>query len=157
MTFSFDAEIYKTGINWAVDVPAAISGQMISEKGYIAIKGQINGFDFTKSLVPVKNSPHRLFVNGIMMKGATTSLGETAHFTIEQDFEKAEDHLPVPQLLQNELLKNKLVSDFDALTKSRRKEILRYLHRIKSTETLARNIDKVIVQLLAKNKDPRIP
>jgi hypothetical protein len=64
MKYAFKAKIYKTGINWCVDVPLKISKKMIPEKGYIKIKGRINEFDFKKSLVPVKDSPYRLFING---------------------------------------------------------------------------------------------
>ena len=41
MKFSFDAKIYKVGINPCVDVPLHITGKMIPEKGYIPVKGKI--------------------------------------------------------------------------------------------------------------------
>ena len=56
---------------------------MIADKGYINIKGQINNFDFAKTLVPVKNAPYRLFINLKMMKGGKIALGEVAIFDIE--------------------------------------------------------------------------
>ncbi len=157
MKHRFKAVIYKTGINWCVDVPAAIAKKLVAGKGYIRIKGQINGFDFNKSLVPVKNAPYRLFVNGIMMKGAGTGLGKTAGFVIEQDTRKKEDEYPVPEFLEKRLLKEKLADAFTSLTASRKKDILRYLFHIKTAETLEKNIKKLLKQLKDKTGDVRVP
>lgn len=157
MKHSFKAEIYKTGINWCVDVPLEITELMISEKGKINIKGKINGFDFTKTLMPVKNSLHRLYVNQAMMKGGKTALGETATFEIEQNNEKAEKEYPIPLLLIEQLKKEQLTTAFESLTASRKKDILKYLNYIKTEATLLKNIDKLINQLKNKEKNVRIP
>ena len=157
MKHHFKAVIYKTGINWCVDTPAAIAKKLIAEKGYIRIKGQINGFDFSKSLVPVKNAPYRLFVNGIMMKGGMTALGKTAVFVIEQDTRKKEDEYPIPEFLKERLLKEQLTNAFNCLTPSRKKDILRYLLNIKTAETLEKNIDRLMKQLKDKTGDSRVP
>lgn len=153
----FKAKIYKIGINWAVDVPAEISEKMLPEKGYIRIKGKINGFDFIQTLVPVKNSPYRLFVNLIMMKGGKTALGETANFEIEQNFMKVEKMYPMPKLLLDSLNEHQVVEEFNQLTASRIKDILKYLSYVKTEETLKKNIDKVIIQLKNKTKRVMIP
>ena len=157
MKHTFKAKIYKTGINWCVDVPTEITKQLKAEKGRIAIKGQINGFDFSKTLMPVKNAPHRLYVNQKMMKGGGTALGETAIFDIEQDSKKISKDYPIPELLVEQLDKNQLISDFNKLTTSRKKEILKYLSNIKTEETLLKNINKLVAKLKNKDRDIRIP
>ncbi len=157
MSHSFKARIYKTGINWAVDVPRKISDQLEKEKGYIRVKGAINGFEFKTTLVPVKEGPYRLFVNGIMMKGGATALGKIASFTIEQNRTKLEEEYKIPEALKRTLIKEKLTSAFEALRPSRKKDILKYLHYIKTEETLLKNIDKVILQLKANHPNTRIP
>src|SRR5688572_22587854 len=157
MAFSFRAKIYKTGINWAVDVPERISTKLEKSKGYIRIKGTINGFDFKTNLVPVKDAPHRLFVNGIMMKGGNTALGKVAAFDIEQNTTRLEEEYPVPPKLKKALQAKRLTKQFENLTASRKKDILRYLYYIKTEETQQKNIDKVIKQLEGKNNNPRIP
>jgi len=106
--YKFDAEIYKIGINWCVDVPKEITNQLVAENGRINIKGQINGFNFTKTLMPVKNAMHRLFVNQTMMKGGKTALAQVATFIIEQDTEKIVKEYPAPMALTEQLKKNKL-------------------------------------------------
>lgn len=103
MKHTFKAEIYQTGINWCVDVPTEITDQLDSEKGRINIKGQINGFEFTTTLMPVKNALHKLFVNKGMMKGGETALGQVATFKIEQDTEKISKDYPTPTILTKEL------------------------------------------------------
>ncbi len=154
---NFKAKIYKIGINWAVDVPALISEKMFPEKGYIRIKGQINGFDFIQTLVPIKNAPYRLFVNLIMMKGGKTELGEVASFNIEQNLTKIEKMYEMPQLLAQALNEHYLTDDFNRLSPSRIKDILKYLSYVKTEETMRKNIDKVIFQLKNKIKNTRIP
>ncbi len=155
--FEFSAKIYQTGINWCVDVPREISNALIIEKGRINIKGQINDFSFTKTLMPVKNSFHRLFVNKEMMLGGKTALGQVAFFEIQQDYEKVVKQYPVPDLLSQHLKENKLSTDFDCLTNSKKRAILKYLNQLKNKESIVRNIEKLIVQLKNKEKNVRVP
>lgn len=157
MTYHFKAKIYKTGINWAVDVPYSIVQGMIPEKGYIRIKGQINGFEFIQTLIPVKNAPYRLFVNQMMMKGGKTALGETAAFAITQNHTLVEKLYPIPQILFDTLTKHLLHDEFNKLSASRRKDVFKYLSYLKNEETIQRNINKLIIQLQNKDKNARIP
>lgn len=153
----FKAKIYKTGINWCVDVPSRISEQLEKEKGYIRIKGLINNFEFKTNLVPVKNAPYRLYVNRLMMKGGMTAVGETAGFVVEQNKTKLELDYPFPSALKKSLTQHRLTKDFNSLTPTRKKDILKYLFYIKTKETLLKNIEKVIAQLKKKEKNVRIP
>lgn len=157
MKFSFQAQIYLTGINWAVDVPDEITTQLQKQKGYIKIKGQINGFAFTQTLVPVKNAPFRLFVNLIMMKGGKTALGEVAAFEIEQDTTEEEKRYPIPVLLTNALQEHDVEEAFNNLTAARKKDILKYLYYVKTDATMQKNTDKLISQLKNKDKNVRVP
>ena len=117
---------------------------------------QINRFEFTKTLMPVNNKPHRLFVNQAMMKGGKTALGEIATFEIEQDNEKADKEYPTPLILTEQLKKEQLTTAPDSLTASK-KDILKYMNYIKTEETLLKNITKLITQLKNKEKHIRIP
>ncbi|WP_129717260.1 YdeI/OmpD-associated family protein [Pedobacter sp. SYP-B3415] len=155
--YQFKAQIYKTGINWCVDVPVAITARMTPEKGYIHIHGVINGFDFTKTLVPVKNAPYRLFVNAIMMKGGKTALGQVASFEIKQVKKKQE---AVPNMhpdLEAALSREGLSAAFGALTAARRRDAIKYLYKVKTDETRTANINTIIAQLRNGEKNVRIP
>ncbi len=148
MKYSFSAKIYKTGINPCVDVPLKITAKMVAAKGYIPIKGTINGFSFHQTLVAVKNSNYRLHVNGIMLKGAHAKLGNTVKFIIEQNLVPLNYRMPV--LLKKELVKNALMPAFKKLTLYRQKEILRYLGFLKTEAAILKNVEKVIVSLREK-------
>jgi len=153
MLFSFKASIYKTGINLCVDVPERISTKMKPIKGYIPVKGTVNGHAFVQTLVPVKNAAYRLFVNGPMLKGSGTKLGDTARFSIEQDPEPRAE--PFPKGFKKALAVNGLLVEFNQLTPARKKEVLRYLNNLKTKESLLRNIEKVVTQLQKKSNDTK--
>lgn len=144
---SFSAEIYKVGINAVVDVPVEITTAMHKGKGYIRIKGTINGYPFSTTLVPVKDKPYRLFVNIPMLKGAKAALGDTAKFSIAAETAPVDHDYPMVPQLEKQLQSKKLMSAFESLTPSRRKDILKYLNYLKTEEALQKNIDKVIGQL----------
>jgi hypothetical protein len=151
MKFSFEAQIYKVGINPCVKVPSHITDQMIASKGYIPVKGKINDHPFEQTLVPVKNEGYRLYVNGPMLKGSDTKVGDTVRFFIEQNFAPKVDSLPIPKLFKKKLEENNLVQEYKKLIPSRQKEILKYLNYLKTEEALVRNIDKVINELKNRN------
>lgn len=148
MKFSFEAIINKVGINPCVDVPLHITAAMVAAKGYIAIKGIIKSHSFTQTLVPVKNAPYRLYVNGPMLKGAAVQLGDKARFTIEQNTMPVK--YPMPKEFKKQLTETGLLPTFKKLTAYRQKEIVRYLGFLKTEEALKRNIEKVIASLKEK-------
>ena len=145
MNLSFKAKIYKVGINLCVKVPFRITKRMNPTKGYIPVRGTIDGFKFQQTLVPVKNEEYRLYVNGIMLKGSETANGNTVRFDIEEDpAPRTVETYPMPKLLKKKLNEHGLMHSFNQQTPSRQKEILRYLNNLKSDEALIRNIDRVI-------------
>lgn len=148
MNFAFKAKIYKVGINPCVKVPLRITRTMEPKKGYILIKGTIENHTFQQTLVPVKDSKYRLFINGPMLEGSGMSLGKTARFVIEQDFstKPKADATMMPEFKQL-LTKAGILKNFEALSPYRQKEIIRYLYYLKSDEAKLRNMKKVIDQL----------
>jgi len=149
MKFSFTAKIYKVGINPCVAVPLPITAAMNIAKGYIPVKGKIKSHPFEQTLVPVKNAEYRLYVNGLMLKGAGVKVGDIVSFIIEQNFVAQE--FPMPNELKKQLTQKKLLAEFKRLTAYRQKEILRYLGFLKTKEALTRNVQKVIDMLKEKN------
>ena len=150
MKFSFEANIYKAGINPCVDVPLAITAKMTAAKGYIPVKGKIKDHFFKQTLVPFKNAAYRLYVNGPMLKGSGTKVGDKVKFAIEQDTEPRTE--PMRDELKKKLTDTDLLSAFNGLTPGRQKEVLRYLNCLKTSEALTRNINKLIKQLKEKNR-----
>ena len=140
----FSAKIYLNGINPCVDVPSELA-TALGEKGNIPVKGKIEDFHFRSTLVPVKDAPYRLFVNSEMRDATDLKVGDTAHFEIEPDLEKRV--IPMPELLNQRLLQEGLHEKFNALTSSRKKDILNYLNFLKTEAALIRNVEIVIGQL----------
>jgi hypothetical protein len=155
--YKFNARIYKSGINYVVDVPEIITSELKIVKGFIKIKGTINGFAFCKSLVPVKNASHRLFVNIAALKGARSKLGDVAKFAIEEDLQDMETQYPIPSDLESMLKEKGLETQFESLSPYRKKEILKYLNTVKAPQTLEKHIKSVIYQLENKAQSIRIP
>lgn len=153
MKFTFKAKIYKVGINPCVKVPLAITDKMETVRGYIPVRGKINDHAFQQTLVSVKNEEFRLYVNGPMLKGSGTSLGDTVTFRIEQDpTPRTVKSYPMPAALKKRLLTAKLMAEFKALKPYKQKEILKYLDYLKTEEARERNMDKVVRELGQKNK-----
>lgn len=152
----FKSIIYKVGINAVADVPQEVTHALKADKGYIRVTGTINGFGFRQTLVPVKGSLYRLFVNIPMLEGGGAAIGDNATFTLMQDEEPVEHHYPMNKMLQDALENKNLQDDFNALTASRKREILKYLAYLKAETTIQKNVDKVVQQLEQKIT-PRIP
>ena len=150
MKFSFEAKIYKVGINPCVKVPFAITDKMKPLKGYIPVKGKISKHPFGQTLVPIKNAEYRLYVNGPMLKGSNTKTGDTVKFIIEEDFESRVKPVPMHPLLEKQLREHKLMAAFKQLIPSRQKEILKYLYYLKTDKARVKNIEKVIASLSEK-------
>jgi hypothetical protein len=140
----FRARIYKVGINPCVKVPMKITKHMQPVKGYIPVRGTIDGHVFNQTLVPVKDEPYRLFVNGLMLKASGKQVGETAVFDIEQDLTPSSEKYPMPGYLSKPLQQNKLMNAFEKLTPYRQKEIIRYLDSLKTEAARERTVLKVL-------------
>lgn len=157
MKHKFSAKIYKVGINPCVKVPYEITARMKPVKGYIPVRGKIEKSRFTQTLVPVKNSNYRLYVNGPMLQGGKVKVGDVASFGIEQYTRKKKDDYPMNAALRKELATHGMKKEFDALTNARKKDILKYLDSLNpGGEAITKNINKVIVSL-EKKVIPRIP
>lgn len=150
----FNAEIQLLGINPYVFVPEDILQNLFQkagkDKGPIPIEGTVNGHPYKQTLV--KYSGHwRLYINTSMLKNSPKRIGEIIEITIAFDPENREVQ-PVDDFVKA-LAKNKEAkSVYEQLSASRRLEIDRYLSRLKTPETLEKNIGKAINFLMGKER-----
>ena len=70
------------------------------------MKGHIDDYPFEQTLVPVKDGPYRLYVNGLMLKGSGAKVGDTMTFNIEQTTAKRKD-VTMPADLRSKLVEGK--------------------------------------------------
>jgi hypothetical protein len=146
MPHRFTATVYKLGINPCVDVPQRVS-QAFGKRGYVPVVGTLNGQPIRATLVPKGGGFHRLYLNGEMRKRAQVKGGDAVNITLERDTQPRD--LPMPEALALALEQNPSArAVFDRLTASRKKEILSYLNWLKRPETLKKNVDRLIAELL---------
>lgn len=152
----FSAEIYKIGINPVVDPPddvlKAIFEQAAKDKGPIPVRGVLNGAPFVQTLVRYAGA-WRLYINGPMLKDSGLTVGDIAKVEIE--FDPRPREAPMPPKLRAAFRKSATARKlFESLPPSRQKEILRYIGSLKSDESIERNVERVISQLLGGNEEP---
>lgn len=159
--YRFSAAIYKIGINPVVDPPdralQSIFVQAGRSKGSIPVSGTLNGAEFIQTLVKFRGA-WRLYVNGPMLKASGLKVGDTAR--IEIRFDPKPRETPMPKKFAEALRKDvKASAEFENLSPSRKKEILRYLGALKTPESLEKNVERVLQQLYMssteKEKGPR--
>jgi hypothetical protein len=142
---SFTATIGKIGINPFVDVPEAI-GTALGGPGYIPVAMTIDGHPFPANLVPLGKGRYRLFLHGQMRKAAGKDVGDTVAIGLRLD--AAPRVVPVRPEFQAALDGDAAAkAEFEALTPSRRSEILRYLNNLKQADSVERTIAKVMARL----------
>jgi uncharacterized protein YdeI (YjbR/CyaY-like superfamily) len=87
-----------------------------------------------------------------MREAAGVDVGDDAHIRIEYDPRPRTEPMH-PRFVQA-LAKNKPAQEaFEKLIPSRQKEILRYLNSMKTEESLDRNIERTLKQLLGEKTD----
>lgn len=150
----FSACIEIIGVNPFVFVPEKILESIFKksgkEKGAIPICGTVNEKFYRQTLVKYSGE-WRLYINTTMLKNSPKRIGEKIFLTI--DFDEKDRTIPIHPELQNALNENiRAKKIFLELSPSRRKEIVRYIHHLKSESTRQKNIEKAIDFLLGKAK-----
>ena len=93
-----------------------------------------------------------LYLHGDVRKASRTKVGETVRVTISFDdaYRSGPAH-PMPDWFRFPLAKNKTAQKaWEALSPSRRKEILRYFAALKSNEARLRNVARILRVLSGK-------
>ncbi len=148
----FTAKIYKLGINPAVDPPDQVLECLFEsvgkDKGPIPVRGKIAGAEFTQTLVKFQGG-WRLYVNGEMLKASGAKVGD--EIDVEIEFDPRPRDVPMPVRLRDALKFDKKAKiAFAELSPSRQKEIFRYINSLRTEESIARNVEKILQQLKGK-------
>ncbi len=116
----------------------------------IPVKGSINGKDYQQTLVKYSGA-WRLYINMNMLKDSPRRIGELIHVEIEFDpsDRSIEAHPKLVQALEASPEARKI---FEGLSPSRKKEIVRYIHHLKSEESVDRNVRRAINFLLGRER-----
>lgn len=139
-SISFTGQIHKLGINPCVDVPSNVIEFFGKTK--IPVIAEINKYKFKTTIIKYSGE-YRLYINGLTIKGAKVQVGDVVNIEIE--YNPIEEKFPVPSELKEAFIKDKkLKVMFDKLAPYRRKEILRYLGFLKTSESRQRIVNKLI-------------
>jgi hypothetical protein len=146
---SFSAKVHTLGINPCVDVPAEIADALLKQankkNGPVPVRGRLRARPFTQTIVKFRGV-WRLYLNGDMRRRAGVESGDRVE--IELAFDPKPPQTRIPARLASALRADmRARAAFDALTPSRRKEIIAYLDYLKTDEALERNVNKVLGQL----------
>src|SRR5688572_24126719 len=145
----FVGQIYLLGINPVVDPPERVLQRVFDEagksRGPIRVKGELNGTGFIQTLVRYRGV-WRLYINGEMLNAAGVRVGDSAKIEIE--FDPRTRDIPIPPALALALDSDRRAKTaFGYLPPSRQKEIFRYIGSLKTDQSIARNVEKILRQL----------
>lgn len=146
---AFSARITKLGINPCVDVPQRVIDELSRDRGPITgpitVRGTLKGAAFRQTVVKFRGA-WRLYINTEMRRAARAAAGDVVDITLEYDPEPRV--VPMHPALARALAGNeKAKAVFERLPPSHQKEYLNYLNSLKTAETTARVIDKIIRRL----------
>lgn len=149
---TFLSKIEIIGINPFVYLPDTILNSLFVQanknKGPIPVKGTINGNLYRQTLVKYSGE-WRLYINTTMLKNSPKRIGEIIEISIYPDTESRE----VPMLIEfAEALKLNKEANlvFEKLSVSRKAEIVRNLAKLKTKQSLEKNIIRAIQFLNGK-------
>ncbi len=130
------------------EVLEGIFKEVNRRNGHIPVKGTINGKAFAQTLVKYSGA-YRLYINMIMLKDSPRRIGEKIEVEIEVDY--SDRTISTHPKLIKALAENKKANDvFESLSPSRQKEIVRYISKLKTEESVDRNVVRAIDFLLGK-------
>jgi hypothetical protein len=148
-SLKFIAEILKIGINPVIDPPEDVLNAIFAvaerSKGPIPVRGKLNGAEFVQTLVKY-GGRWRLYVNGEMLKVSGLKVGDEAKVEILFDARLREVTMPksLHVAFKNDGEARKA---FTELPPSRQKEIFRYINSLRTEESIARNVERILEQL----------
>jgi hypothetical protein len=150
----FKAELKIIGINPYVSVREEILAELFTsfgkDKGPIPVRGKVNKMAYTQSLVKFRGE-WRLYINTLMLKDSPKRIGEVLDITIEIDPD--DRTLAMHPKLEDALKKSGIAQKvFEQLPPSRKKEINRYIHQLKTEASVDKNVQRAIGFLLGKER-----
>lgn len=145
----FTAELEIIGINPFVFIPEDILNTIFETSGRnkspIPVKGTVNGKEFKQNLMKYLGE-WRLYINLTMLPNSPKRIGEAIEVSVEYD--DSDRSISIHPDLDRAIKEDPVVlKNFEALIPSRKHELIRYIHHLKTEESIRRNIDKIIRHL----------
>ncbi len=145
----FTSKLEIIGINPFVFVPEEILETIFEASGRnkspIPVKGTVNGKEFKQNLMKYLGE-WRLYINLTMLENSPKRIGEMIEVSVEYD--DSNRSIPIHPELERAISEDSIaLKNFENLIPSRKLELIRYIHNLKTEESIKRNIDKIIRHL----------
>lgn len=152
---TFDAKLVRPeGVGtWTfLSIPPEVS-QTFNTKGQVKVKGEINGYPFRSTALPMGDGTHYLVVGKDIRDHIHAAQGNSVKVLLEVD--TAERHIAIPQELRQALDRQPQAAvAFEKMTYSHQKEWVNWIMSAKQAETRQRRIEKAI-PLISQGKGLR--
>lgn len=144
--YTFKVKLDIIGINPFVLIPNHILSCLFEmagkEKGFIPVCGTVNNKPFIQTLVRYSGE-WRLYINLNMLSQSPKRIGE--EIQVEITFDPTDRGIAMPEKLVKALSENSNASSiYSQLAPSLQKEIVRYIARLKTEESVDRNIKRAL-------------
>ena len=115
----------------------------------IPVKGTVNGNEWRGTLLPNGNDGHRMVLNGQIRKRARVGVGNSVEIKLQLD-EASRDAVMRP-ILEEALRENELLDAFNALSRTKRNAVLKWLENAKTSATWERRVEALVMKLHNNN------
>jgi len=128
----FKATLTKMG-SWTMAITSADTKKIFDTKGYIRVKGTIDGFPIKGiSLMPRKEGSHIMAIRTSIRKAIRKEAGDTVQLILERDFDELEVPVELKEAFEASPEAKKL---FDSYTYSNKKYFIEHITEAKSQAT----------------------
>ena len=121
-------------------------------KGRVPVKATIDGVSYTGSLIKYGAPQHMLGVEKVIRQQIGKGPGDRVEVVLKKDDDVRE--VEVPPAFKTLMKKEGLLTFFESLSYTHRKEYCRWITEAKKEETRARRLEKAVEMLRDKVKTP---
>ncbi len=119
---------------------------LYSSKARVPVKGTINGYSFSSSLLPRGNGSFIMVVNQNLRNNIGLSVGDVVDVTMELD--TVEREVEVPDDLAEALSRHQSATDiFSNFSYSRQKEYVDWINDARKLETRKSRVQKAVLRI----------
>jgi hypothetical protein len=123
-------------------------------KGRVPVRATLNGYPIRSSIFSYGGGSYFLVVNQEMREGSGLKAGDTVDVVMEVDLDPR--IVQIPPDLRDAFTRNPQAEVYwDTLSYTHRREYVRYIEEPKRPETRLRRLEKTVVMLLDRIKEPR--
>ena len=145
MSIRFSAIIYQRGASARIDVPETVT-KAFGGTGYVPVRGTMNDTGIRGTLMPAGGGRHVLNINLEMRTRASINVGDTVVFTLDRG--EATRFPPMSRELALALEQEPVAkATWEAASATKRKDVLGRLARLRTQESVVREIEKLVEKL----------